>query len=182
MDNITYFFQTKLLPIKTYCLIIPLTLCFLSCIGQQNEQSYSRWVGDISPDSELDNPDFELCGFDFFAMQYFHFDKGFQYEGEKTALLKEFKDKFTPINNKDNGYIRIRFIVNCKGKTGRHRVIQSDLNLKKKKHDDRVTSQILDITKNLTGWKICKTNGIARDYYQYLVFKIESGEIKSIMP
>jgi hypothetical protein len=66
-------------------------------------------------------------------LQYFNLGKGPVYSGEKSKILNTFKSKYQPITDKNqNGLIRIRFIVNCEGKAGRFRVLQSDYNYQEK--------------------------------------------------
>jgi hypothetical protein len=57
-----------------------------------------------------------------------------------------------------------------------------DNQYKEKQFDPRITNQLLEITKNLSGWKIKEYHGSEIDYYQYLIFKIEKGEIIEILP
>ena len=45
-----------------------------------------------------------------------------------------------------------------------------------------ISEQLLNITKSLDGWVIGKHEGKAYDYYQYLTFKIEDGELIEILP
>jgi len=78
--------------------------------------------------------------------------------------------------------IRIRFIVNCAGDTGRFRILGMDKDYKQKEFSPSITDQILSITKSLTGWKTKTSNGETYDYYQYLIFKIDKGQIKEILP
>ena len=48
-----------------------------------------------------------------------------------------------------------------------------DQNYQETTFDNKLTDQILSITKSLKGWKSKKDNGSKFDYYQYLIFKIE---------
>lgn len=106
-----------------------------------------------------------------------------QYEGEKSALDKVFATLYKPIEKaKDSGMVRIRFLVNCKGQTGRFRMISSGHDYKEKQFDKTITDQLMSITKSLTGWKILSDKSEPKDYYQYLIFKIEDGQIKEILP
>ena len=82
----------------------------------------------------------------------------------------------------ETGLIRINFIVNCKGKTDRFRVISMDENYNEKVFLKSITDQLLAITKNLNGWKAKKIKERDIDYYQYLIFKIENGQLKEILP
>lgn len=143
-----------------------------------------RHIGDIEFDPKLDNPDFKLC-YPEHIDQYIGED--FLYEGEKIALEKEILDNYrTEIAKKESGMIRVRFIVNCKGETDRFRILGADKNYKEKEFDKSITNQILQITKNLKGWKIMYYRNekleLPIDYYQYLIFKIENGKIVKILP
>jgi len=146
------------------------------------DDEYERWVGDIEPDSLLDSPDFRPCFGNDSIYQYFNFSKGLKYKGEKSALIKFIKDRYVPVNSKKTGYVRIRFIVNCEGKTGRFRVFESDENGKMAVMDEKVVSQLLNITEQLDGWGHQPNLKNARDYYQYLIFKIVKGKIHEILP
>ncbi|WBL44674.1 hypothetical protein PBT90_08270 [Algoriphagus halophytocola] len=167
--------------------IIFFALCFsaISCESKEvstTHKEYLRWVGDIPFDPAIDNPEFELCHGDSNARQYFNFSQGFQYEGEKLALVQEFKSSYEPVGVDDSGLIRIRFLVNCKGESGRFRVIAMDNNYEEMVFDERITNQLLQITKQLDGWKILPTLEEPLDYYQYLIFKIEKGNVVEILP
>jgi hypothetical protein len=94
-----------------------------------------------------------------------------------------FKSSYKPVEGKDqNGFIRIRFIVNCKGEAGRFRIIQSNLNFQNTEFDTKITTQLLDITRGINQWEILKRNGTPIDYYMYLILKIDNGEISEILP
>ena len=57
-----------------------------------------------------------------------------------------------------------------------------DNTYEQKEFDERITNQLLAITKELDGWKILPNTQEARDYYQYLIFKIDEGNILEILP
>ncbi len=156
----------------------------LHCCSQSSESdsTYPRWVGDISYDPNLDHPEFKVCS-EKNAMQYFNFSQGLQYEGEKWAILKAFEENYQPpVDNQQSGWIRIRFIVNCKGETGWFRLISANKNFETQTFDQAVTEQLLSITKSLKGWKLMPDEIRPKDYYQYLLFKIENGKIIEILP
>ena len=75
---------------------------------------------------------FELCNKNH-IYQYFNNSGGLEYEGEKLEIEKVFKENYKSekINN-ETGLIRINFIVNCKGKTDRFRLISMDENYNEK--------------------------------------------------
>ena len=161
-----------------------MTLLF-SCQAEKEAKSqskYLRWVGDIEFDAQLDDQNFKVCHGDSNVIQYFNTSKGFGYQGEKTAIWNIFQEKYQAVTRKNqNGWIRIRFIVNCEGKAGRFRLTAADQNYQRTTFDPKITSQLLKITKSLDGWQILE-NDPPRDYYLYLIFKIEDGQILEILP
>jgi len=165
---------------------IVLILLLLPVFGYSQDvsasTSYPNTVGDIEFDSKSDNKDFVVCGERLrISMQYF--GDGWEYEGEKIAIEREFKKKYIPdIKSKETGLIRIRFIINCEGKTDRFRVLGMNEDYSEKTFSPTVTNQLLQITKDLKGWKIKKYDDKAFSYYQYLIFKIANGQIVEILP
>ena len=164
--------------------LILASLLILGCSNQSESTSkaYLRWVGDIEHDSLTDGTNFELCNGDENVFQYFNIGEGLQYDGEKKAIRNIFSEKYKPVKINQSGWVRIRFIVNCKGKTNRFRIIGSDTNYQVMKFDNSITNQLLDITKGLEGWKILMRQENPIDYYQYLIFKIDKGQIVDILP
>ena len=151
----------------------------LSC----KKEKKNLWVGDIEKNIKIDNPDFKLCNGELKVFQYFNVGNGPVYNGEKSTLLKEFYLKYNPISDaSQNGLIRIRFIVNCRGEAGRFRILQSNLNYEEIEFDKKIVSQLLKITKGIKKWEILKFKKNPVDYYMYLIFKIKDGRITEILP
>lgn len=148
----------------------------------KKESKYLRWVGDSQYDSLTDDPNFKLCNHENLAKQYFNIGDAMEYEGEKPALVRHFLDNYQPVDTDQSGYLRIRFLVNCDGKTGRFRLTQSDINYQEITFDKQITDQLLALTQSLDGWKTKYDAGQPVDYYQYLIFKIQNGHLTEIMP
>lgn len=161
-------------------LIISLII-LVSCSNDREESDYLRWVGDSSYDPEKDG-DFQICGNENFVLQYFHLDNGIQYQGEKIELERLFNENYQAVQVNQSGWIRIRFIVNCQGMAGRFRIIGADVDYQELVFDERITDQLLAITKSLEDWVIQSKDGQPRDYYQYLIFKIYRGELVELLP
>lgn len=167
---------------KVLTLIILIPLISFSQEKDMAKSLYSNMVGDIEFNKETDKEDFELC-YEKHIFQYFNNSGGFEYEGEKLAIEKEFAEKYKSENIKnETGLIRIRFVVNCKGKTDRFRLISMDENYNEKVFPRSITDQLMNITQNLKGWKVKKHKKKEIDYNQYLIFKIENGQLKEILP
>ena len=149
--------------------------------GEKDE--YLRWVGDIQQNEQIDETEFKVCNGDDNILQYFNLGEGPVYSGEKSKILKTFKSKYQPVPGKtQNGLIRIRFIVNCEGKAGIFRVLQSDYDYQEKEFDKEIVSQLLNITSEIENWEVFKRNEISVDYYMYLIFKITDGKLIEILP
>lgn len=169
--------MTKILK---FLLFIP--LIFFGQEKSETKSEYPNYVGDIEFNSGIDNIDFELC-YSKHIYQYFNIGDGLVYEGEKLAIEKEFTEKYkSEIIKNETGLIRINFVVNCKGKTDRFRLISMGENYKEKVFAKSIAEQLMSITKNLKGWKGKKYKEKEIDYYQYLIFKIENGQLKEILP
>lgn len=171
---------------KSFLAIILLFSIFWSCQIEKKvsgKQEYLRWVGDIEQNDQIDKLDFKVCNGDNKILQYFNLGEGPVYSGEKSFILKTFKSNFKPITDKkESGLIRIRFVVNCEGKAGRFRVLQSDYDYQEKEFDEEIVSQLLNITKGIENWEVFKRNEVPIDYYMYLIFKITDGQLKEILP
>ncbi|MBO0589824.1 hypothetical protein I2486_00240 [Cellulophaga sp. E16_2] len=145
-------------------------------------KQYSRHIGDSEQNNE-DDFNFKVCNGNENIYQYFNLQKGPEYLGEKCSILKVFNDQYKPIRAiSQDGLIRIRFVVNCEGKAGRFRVLQSDNYLNEFKFNKKVVNQLLEITKSVKFWEIYYFRENPIDYYFYLIFKIEDGQIKEILP
>lgn len=167
---------------KTFLYLSLLMSTISSCQTEKILSKYPRYIGDIDYDSNYDKKDFYLCNEKDIA-QYHNDSNGMEYKGEKIALEEEVFTKFKPVpDTSQNGLIRIRFIVNCKGETDRFRIISMDENYKDKEFNPKITEQLLIICKSLKAWIPKKINGKEVDYYQYLTFKIKGGILIEIMP
>lgn len=154
----------------------------VACKQKANsQQTYLDQVGDIKFDEKIDDPQFKTCN--KFIFQYYNFGKGLQYQGEKVKIIESFKGFKETNSTEDSGYVTIRFIVNCEGKTGMFRIQEMNDNYEPKKFSENLKTQLLKITQSLNGWIIpMDESGSKLDYYQYLTFKLESGRIIEIMP
>lgn len=145
------------------------------------DSSYPNNVGDIKPDSLLDDSAFRACR-ESNIPQYYSVESGF--EGEKPAIERYFKQNFRSDKAwaKENGYLTIRFIVNCNGQTGRFRLLEMSPDYQPKKFPESLSAHLLQLTKKMSGWLPGRSENIPYDYYQYLTFTITKGEITRITP
>jgi hypothetical protein len=173
-----------------YSLLLFLLPFTFSCVSQRKEPpqevkgdslTYPDHVGDSAFDKELDDPSFKVCS-EGFTRQYYSFGTDV-YEGEKPVIVDFFRQNYRGEGFGDQtGYVIIRFIVNCQGRTGRFRVQEMDLNYQPIKLNSKLIDQLLRLTKELDGWKPAQEEGKSYDYYYYLSFQLVNGQIKAIMP
>jgi hypothetical protein len=162
---------------RVFWLII-IVLSLISCNDFTEEElaAHPVQVGHIETDIKLDDPTFKACTS---KEIYQHYNMKARYKGEKPALIEHFSEKLNSgILKKENGYVTIRFLVNCKGETGRYRVKGMDFNYKIKKFDQPTIKQLLNLTKKLNGWPAFENF----NYYQNLTFKIVNSQIEEILP
>lgn len=162
--------------------LIPL---FSNCQTDKTAVSkYPAHVGNVEWDKKLDDPNFKkYLSEGFYSYQYYSGgSSGIQYKGEKLEILRKFEKENIHSSKDVNGYVTIRFVVNCEGKSGIFRMKQMDENYKETQLDSKLTSQILSFTKNLNGWIPKEIDGKKVDYYQYLTYKIEHGKVSEILP
>jgi hypothetical protein len=171
---------------KSYLAIILLFSIIYGCSTEKKvseKQEYLRWVGDIEQNNQIDDLSFKVCNGDDKILQYFNLGEGPVYNGEKSKILNTFKSNYKPISDKkENGLIRIRFIINCEGKAGRFRVLQSGYDYQEKKFNQEIVSQLLNITKRIENWEVFYNKEVPVDYYMYLIFKIKNGQLTEILP
>ncbi|MGB0839679.1 MAG: hypothetical protein ACPGXL_06040 [Chitinophagales bacterium] len=166
-----------------FCILLLVISCKNETAPSPKKASYPRWIGDIEHKPKIDDAAFKLCHGDDHVYQYFNVGDGLEYEGEKPVIIEAFEKNYQPENaKKETGSLRVRFIVNCEGETGRYRTLGMDNNYKEKVFDASIVEQIVSIIKSLKGWKQKADEGMKIDYYQYLVFKIQEGQIKEILP
>jgi hypothetical protein len=159
-----------------------LIVVFASCQKSKTEKSaYPDHVGDIAFDEKIDDPIFKVCTTGRIP-QYYEFGKSLQYKGEKSAIDKHFEILKQNESTAESGYITIRFILNCEGKTGRYRVEEMNNDYQPISFDKKLVGKILTLTKELSGWIVGGDPEQTVDYYQYLTFKIEGGKLIEIMP
>jgi hypothetical protein len=161
-------------------ILLAIVILTVSCSPDENKN-----VGDIPFDKEMDDDSFQVCNEQYIKQYYVRYssDTPPGYKGEKRGLENAIKNKYQMENSEgEDGYLTIRFIVNCKGKTGRYRIEEMDFAYKPKKFDRKISSQLLGIVKNLNEWTPRKDKNTVYDFYQYLTFKINDGQIVKILP
>jgi hypothetical protein len=138
-------------------------------------------VGDIPFDSLKDDPGFVVCN-EKMVFQYYN-TKSY-YKDHKNGIVKFLLDGFRPQESfaDQTGYLTVKFIINCKGETGRFRLFEIDSSYQPSHFKEALSGQLLGLVKQLRGWQPAVYKGQIYDSYQYITFRIRNGKIISITP
>ncbi len=171
--------------IKAVYLLALFSFVMVCCQTEKKVKKYPATVGDIEFDKKLDDADFKKCSSEkwgHFSFQYYQGSKQFSYRGEKIAITEKLKKENIYSEKCINGYITVRFLVNCEGKAGLFRVQHMTMDLKDSELDAELENRLLQFTKSLNGWMPKEIKGLKVDYYQYLTYKIENGKVSEVLP
>lgn len=171
--------------VKTICFFAIFSFVLVACQTEKNAKKYPATVGDIEFDKTLDDAGFKKCGSEkwgHFSFQYYQGTKEFSYKGEKIAITEKLEKENIYSEKKINGYITVRFLVNCEGKTGMFRLQHMSPDLIETTLDEELENKLLQFTKSLDGWMPKEVKGLKVDYYQYLTYKIENGKVSEVLP
>lgn len=138
-------------------------------------------VGWIQFDAKRDNKDFKLCDENNIQEYY---QVGTRYD-EGLKSVRRFFQRYAPdtfSKKLSNGYLTIRFVVNCRGETDRYRVWATDLEMKPQQVPQETQKKLTDALRAMGSWNPGEYNGIAYDSYAFLTFKILDGKITDILP
>ena len=143
--------------------------------------SFPANTGDLAFDAALDDAGFTVCNPQV-VFQYYNTESW--YKQHKRAIEQYFKNKYQPTAQTDDqtGYITIRFIINCSGKTGRFRMHELDKNYQPHHFHPGISSRLMQLTKELQGWQPAAYKNKIYDSYQYITFKLKKGVIECVLP
>lgn len=123
--------------------------------------------------------------------QYYYRDRygnrgaGARYKYPNAHILKETQAYMSKQGQweAENGYVRIRFLINCEGETAFWSIQTTDRNFKAKQFPKAMVKSLLDFTVSLDEWMPNTVDGISEiDDYRFITFKIENGEVVEIIP
>lgn len=112
--------------------------------------------------------------------QYYSFKSKYPLSSEK---LVERVNREVPSRFKDiNGFITFRFIINCQGYAGHYEIFQINNFYQAIEFEKQYIYQLFAFVKNLNNWPISKKGKKAFDYYTYVTFKVEHGNVTQVIP
>jgi hypothetical protein len=138
-------------------------------------------VGWIQFDAKRDNRDFKLCDENNIQEYY---QVGTRY-GEGLKSVRRFFQQYAAdafSKKQSDGYLTIRFVVNCNGETDRYRVWATDLEMKPQQVPPENEQKLTDALRKMGNWQPGERDGKIYDTYAFLTFKILNGKITDILP
>ena len=147
-----------------------------------DEEKYPHYIGYLSKSD--DNPGFTRCDenftFGWYASAATYTDI---YHGSKASFKKFIKENFQPEpDSGDNGFLNLRFIINCKGEVGNVEIIELGTDYRPKKLSPELVDQLVSLSSKSENWKVAEYDDEPVDSYMYLIFKIEDGKVSEILP
>ena len=131
----------------------------------------------------LQDPQQEFRPCDSLAItEYYRADT--HYRGGMRAIRLFFRTHYQPPAEAagQSGYVRIRFVVNCKGETGRFDVLEMNRDYQAVCFQPSVSEQLLALTRELDAWEAGEFRGKTVDSFMFLTFKLKDGAIQDILP
>ncbi len=133
-------------------------------------------IGDLGENNKTDR-DFEVCDKDWIGQNY---GMTADYEGGKKAIKQDILNDLKALSFEKSGLITFRFIVNCKGKTGRFQAKSTDLDLQEMEVNQSKIKELEKALLQLENWIPAKNEFDSYDSYYVLNFKIRNNNIVDI--
>ncbi|GLR19151.1 hypothetical protein GCM10007940_37670 [Portibacter lacus] len=134
---------------------------------------------------EYSVPEFQVCDpylyennrSDWYYFKYPSFDGGLY------RLKQIFDERYTPIKfGKNNGLVKLKFVINCEGKVGRLQIEEMDIDFRERSLNPQIRNQIVDIFNGAGDWIPGERRNETVDAFKFLIFRIKDGEIDEIYP
>ncbi len=163
-------------------LLLFILLWVTACSPNTAEEAtdYPDQFGEIPFDaSSLDDPDFKLCN----PKDLVHSRVSLNYKGGRKRIEELCKEA---INGSEtsysyNGYVLLRFLVNCNGTSERFRIETMDEGFNRQECPEGLVSLVENAVRSLDEWVVEKPENVGKDHSKYLNFKIINGQVDAII-
>lgn len=171
---------------KKNTLFILLAFCFFSCAVDKPAVTVkfeipvrNHHLSYIPYDASFDHPDYIICD----STKVNSGRNSLRYT-EGTAQLKEdiqHNFVYDPSYASFNGYVVIRFLVNCEGQSGRYRAQSLHLDFSPSDVPSDLLIHALEIVKNLDNWTKSPRYDAREEYAKFINLKFENGKIQHVL-
>lgn len=147
-------------------------------IAYRKNDGLKRNLAWIDCDPYLDDPSFTLCN-EHAVRAYYRGRPQYHEDGQsiEDLIVQEFSD--CPVIPELNGYLTVRFMVNCEGDVGRYRTYALDLDFQPALYPE-IQRRLLEYMMNLKRWRPYTQEGRSYDTISHLHCKIDNGIITHV--
>ena len=128
---------------------------------------------------KVDDPDFRVCD----STDIRSGRNRLKYLGGTEKLKQDIRNGYKVKNayKSFNGFIVVRFIFNCKNKSGRYRAQSLNYNFSPMTPSSDIVDYTLALIKNLDQWEISPSSNSETEYSKFINIRFENGQIKHIL-
>ncbi|MBQ0735284.1 hypothetical protein [Aquimarina celericrescens] len=164
-------------------LLIPgITFLFFATPSQITEvqPKYPDYVGKIDLNKATRTTEFSLCKDENKPHGFYSSSAPHIYKKNKLEFREFIVQHYQNRNRNDNGYLNLRFHINCRGETGNLIINELNADLEPSNLSATLVEQLVDLSMRNENWRTADHPTI--NYYMYLIFKIENGNVTEILP
>ncbi len=107
-----------------------------------------------------------------------------EYKGGFYEIKNHYYSNYIPIiSPNNNGIVKIRFNINCKGASGNYFLETYNMGYESNVMSKKITEQLLNLTKTLNDWiPAYDEDGNSVNSHKFFAFKIVNGKLTDILP
>lgn len=138
-------------------------------------------IGWIPFNKSLDNSNFKVCD-ELNIEEYYQVNPSYG-EGMPSIrkYISSYQKELEELCEKD-GYVILRFVINCQGQTDRYRTKFMTLNYTDENTvNAELQKKIIQLTRNMGNWNPGKYDGKTYDCYQHLKFLFKNSQLVDVL-
>jgi hypothetical protein len=162
-------------------LILIISLKIFSQNTVPQHLSVKEKIGWISFDRSVDNPNFKVCD-ELNIEEYYQVNPSY-HEGLPSIrkFISSYQQELEALCKRD-GYIIVRFVINCQGQTDRYRSKFMSLDYV---NDNTVNAElqqkIIQLARDMGNWTPGKYHGKTYDCYQHMKFLFKNSKLVDVL-
>lgn len=138
-------------------------------------------IGWIPFDKSIDKADFKVCD-ELNIEEYYQVNPSY---GEGISIIRKYisshQKELEALCEKD-GYVIVRFVINCEGQTDRYRTKFMSLNYTDENTvNTELQKKIIQLIRNMGNWTPGKYDGKNYDCYQHLKFLFKNSQLVDVL-
>lgn len=172
--------------IKISFIVFLLFIGFVMLIGcngspePSENKEYLHDIGYLEASNKDFSENFKRCS-DTLPIGFYHSAAPYAYKGSKRNFVNYIHKNYRNQGFFDNGFLNLRFLINCHGDIGDIEVNELDEDYLSTNLNNEMVEQIINLSVNKQNWRLPNLDK-PYDVYMYLIYKIENGNITEILP